>query len=223
MYRYEVTSSVKSDIEGVVGRPVFYDEDGKYYINSPKHSIAFQYYDSASDQNVSKTLDQICADLYPSTPTFAENSTQSDIGDEVIKVQPQPSVDNVTLRIEGDYWTCPANTSTIHYVALNDDYMIRGAEFQFVNGKAGDTVEVWVTDKDGVVYPAGTQLTKYVQKFCVYDHEPNTQAWVADLVDDDVSDEVPSVFYLEFKYTNNQAAGQPDVKAVVNFWMYKKT
>ena len=139
----------------------------------------------------------------------------------VTKTQNQPSSVSSSLRIEGDTWNCPANTATTHYIPLNDDYMIRGAEFQFVNGKAGDYVEVWVTDKDGAVYPAGTQLTKYVNKFCVYEHEPNTQAWVADLVDDDVSDEVPSVFYLEFKYTNAQASGA-DVKAIVNFWMYKR-
>lgn len=220
MYRYEVTSTVRGDIEGVVGRPVFYDEDGKFYINGDKRQIAFQYWDATAEADVSKTLDQICQDLY--STDFDAQSTETVMPEEVLKVKPQPSQHQVTLRIEGDTWNCPADTETTHYIALNDDYMIRGAEFQFVNGKAGDFVEVWVTDKDGVVYPAGTKLTKYVNKFCVYDHEPNTQAWVADLVDDDASDEVPSVFYLEFKYTNNQAAGSDAVIAVVNFWMYKK-
>lgn len=141
---------------------------------------------------------------------------------EILVVQPRPSVNEVSLRIHGDYWNCPANTSTTHYFPLNDDYEVRGAEFQFVNGKAGDYVEVWVTDKDGVLYPAGTRLTKYIEKFCVYEHEPGTQAWVADLVDDDTSDLVPSVFYFEFVYTNNQPALSDDVKAIVNFWMYKR-
>ena len=75
MYRYEVTASVKSDIEGVVGRPMFYDDGGKYYIDDPKHTIAVQYFDATAEQVVSKTLDQICQDLY--TEDFADKSTQS--------------------------------------------------------------------------------------------------------------------------------------------------
>ena len=76
MYRYEVTSTVKSDIEGVIGRPVFYDDGGKYYIDAPNHEKAFQYFDSATDSVKSETLDQICQDLY--TEDFADKSTQHD-------------------------------------------------------------------------------------------------------------------------------------------------
>ena len=160
-----------------------------------------------------------------------EDNYQSTANGAVISTtQNRPSRYQVSLRIEGDNWQCPAKTNapdpdlvTIHDVPLNADYEIRGAEFQFINGKAGDFVEVWVTDRIGAVYPAGTRLTKYVNKFCVYDHPAGTQAWVADLVDDDTSDLVPSVFVLEFSYTNKQPAGSPPVEAIVNFWMYERT
>ena len=64
MYRYEVDATTKSDIEGVIGRPVFYDDGGKYYIDDPNQVKSFQYYDSGTDTHISKTLDQICQDLY---------------------------------------------------------------------------------------------------------------------------------------------------------------
>lgn len=134
-----------------------------------------------------------------------------------------PSKFKTSLRLQGDSWFCPANQQTTHFMSLGTDYEIRGAEFQMINGKFGDTVELWVTDKDGIAYPAGTRLTKYVPKFCVYEHEPNTTALIVDLVDEDTSDLVPSFLYLEFLYTNSQPAGNADVKFIVNFWMYERS
>lgn len=193
-----------------------------YYQIQPIEEAKFAASDTLVDDIVADKA--IMSESNDSTGHISGHSQQIDFlkGNLPARVTPTPSQYNVSLRIEGDTWSCPANTNTTHYVALNDDYEIRGAEFQFVNGKAGDYVEVWVTDKDGILYPAGTRLTQYVNKFCVYEHEPNTQAWVADLVDDDTSDEVPSVLYLEFIYHNVQTAGSDAVTAVVNFWMYKR-
>lgn len=89
MYRYEVTSSVKSDIENVIGRPYFYEDDSKYYIDSPKHQVAIQYFHAPTDQIKSETLDQICQDLYSSD--FSANSTQSEISSrEEVEVKYHP-------------------------------------------------------------------------------------------------------------------------------------
>lgn len=74
MYRYEVEASVKSDIEGVVGRPVFYEDESKFYIDAPGHEKSIMYWDNASSADVAKTLDQICDDLY--SDTFANKSTK---------------------------------------------------------------------------------------------------------------------------------------------------
>lgn len=76
MYRYEVTSTVRSDIEGVIGKPIFYDDLGTWYIDSPNHTKSFQYFDSGTDSWKSETLDQICQTLYSSD--FSANSTQHD-------------------------------------------------------------------------------------------------------------------------------------------------
>lgn len=76
MYRYEVTESVKNDINGVVGRPLFYNDGGKFYIDDPNHEKSIQYWDSATDSVVVKTLDDICQDLYSSD--FDINSTQEE-------------------------------------------------------------------------------------------------------------------------------------------------
>jgi len=76
MYRYEVTQTVKNDIEGVIGRPVFYLDSSKYYIDSPNEIKTFQYHDSSTGDVITKTLDQICTDLYSSD--FSANSTQSE-------------------------------------------------------------------------------------------------------------------------------------------------
>ena len=97
--------------------------------------------------------------------TTPKNSDQTDYEDNyqanknadiILKTQNKPSTYDVSLRIEGESWLCPADTETTFHFPLNDDYEIRGAEFQFVNGKYGDFVEVWITDKDGAVYPAGS-------------------------------------------------------------------
>jgi hypothetical protein len=73
MYRYEVTSLVKSDIEGVVGRPLFYEDDSKFYINDPDHQNSFQYFDSQGE-TVTSNLDTVCNQLYSSD--FLANSTK---------------------------------------------------------------------------------------------------------------------------------------------------
>lgn len=158
----------------------------------------------------------------PDATDYETNYQPSKDQDVVTITQKRPSTYAVSLRIKGDSWSCPANTTTTHYVPLSTDYEIRGAEMQFVNGRAGDYAEVWVTDKDGAFYPAGTQIAKYMEKLCIYEHTPGSQAAVTDLVDDDTSDLIPGSFYLEIKYTNNQTAGSDDVICVVNFWLYER-
>lgn len=63
MYRYEVTESVKDAIEGVIGRPVFYEDNETFYIDDPNQRKVFQYYDGNGDL-ISKDLDAICQDIY---------------------------------------------------------------------------------------------------------------------------------------------------------------
>lgn len=75
MYRYEVTSAVKADIESVVGRPIFYHEEDKFYINGDRRDVSIQYHHAATDTFKSETLDQICQELYSSD--FSSNSTQT--------------------------------------------------------------------------------------------------------------------------------------------------
>lgn len=140
----------------------------------------------------------------------------------VTKTQNSAAAVPVSLRLEGMTFSAPANTTTTYWYKLPADYRIRGAEFQLNNSKFGDIIRVWLTDHDGVVYPVDTRLTPYVPKMYAYHHEPGTTAPVLDLVDDDTSDEVSSVFYLEFEYENNQTTGS-DVEFIANFWMYEET
>lgn len=134
-----------------------------------------------------------------------------------------PSAYNTSVRFAGTSFTAPPNASTTHWYPLSNDYEIRGAEFQSVGSQFGDYVEMWVTDKDGIVYPAGTRLTKYVDKFYLFEHEAGTTAPLVDLVDDDNSDEVPSIFYIEFLLTNAQPdPGGNTVKFISNFWLYER-
>jgi len=74
MYRYEVDSTTRNDIEGVIGRPKFYEDGGKYYIDGVSKDVATQYWDQATDSIVTKTLDEICQDLY--SLDFVDKSTE---------------------------------------------------------------------------------------------------------------------------------------------------
>lgn len=75
MYRYEVTDLVRSDIEGLVGKTVFYADQSKWYINDINRDVVIQYHDAAADVIKSETLDQICQSLY--TTDFDAQSTKS--------------------------------------------------------------------------------------------------------------------------------------------------
>lgn len=74
MYRYEVTATVKADIEGVTKKSHFYNYLGKFYINEDKKDLSINYYDSVADSFPTKTLDGICQDLYATD--FASQSTE---------------------------------------------------------------------------------------------------------------------------------------------------
>jgi len=226
MYRYEVTESVKDDIEGVVGRPLFYDDGGDYFIDAPKHTIAIQYNDSATGDVVSNTLDQICDDLYSSD--FAANSTEHEVSGEVIKVQPQPSTEDVSLRLEGVHFTAAPNSTTTHFEkvggVLNKDYYLRGGELQAVNASSGDTFEVHITDKDNILgYGANFRVSDYIPKMYLFKHTSGANAPIIDIVDDDVSALISQHLYFELVCNNNQpVSGGNTIDIVINFWKYIK-
>lgn len=77
MFRYLVTTAVRDSINGVIGRPIFYQDGTGWYIDSPKHLSQFTYYDAGTDQNITRSLDQICQDLY--TTDFAAQSTEEEV------------------------------------------------------------------------------------------------------------------------------------------------
>lgn len=157
MYRYEVTATVKSDIEGVVGKPLFYDGGGKYYINDPTHTIAIQYWDSVTDSFLSKTLDQICNDLY--SDTFANKSTQSEYH-EIQHVQTDSTVPfaaknlpdgkKLFARTHGKKFTLTAGSNTIDFDIPYAQAKLTGLEI--INGEAGDNIDFFILDDDVGTY-----------------------------------------------------------------------
>lgn len=79
MYRYEVTLSVKNSIEGEIGKPLFYTEDSKYYINDDNRHVPIYYNESDGQGDFNptqKTLDEICQKLF--TTDFSAQSTQTE-------------------------------------------------------------------------------------------------------------------------------------------------
>lgn len=145
MYRYEVTSSVKSDIEGVVGKPVFYDDGGKYYINEPIEQIAIQYYQSSSDSYVSETLDQICQDLYSSD--FSANSTKLEYVESGI--DPDTGGQIVTTKTVPEGWAIQQFETEYKTSALDsihekdsDNNDIGWTSLKFYEGSHGSETEI---------------------------------------------------------------------------------
>lgn len=134
--------------------------------------------------------------------------------DVVQRVSAEPT----SIRLIGDTFSAPINQATTLWVPLDSDRQIRGASVQCVNGQAGDWIECWVTDHDGVVYPADTRLTNYIPKFCVYQHDTGSSAPIFDIVDPDASDTVPGFLYLEIVYHAANSGVQREV--ILNFWTY---
>lgn len=217
----EITYSIASDTaNGLMNSPRLHEE-----MLAGSFSVQF---DSIHHQSGSDSFDVVFNGTHSAADeTAADAIVAAHSGADPVELIPSvkvvPSDVPTSLRLEGLSFSAPPNTTTTYNYKLPDNYRIRGAEFQINNASRGttpDIIKVWVTDVDGAVYPAGTRLTQYVPNMHVYKHEPGTYAQVLDLVDDDTSDEVPSVFYLEFEYTNNQPAGNDDVLFIANFWMY---
>jgi len=74
MYRYEVDENTRTDIENIIGKPYFYEDNSKYYVDDFKKDVSIQYYDQTSDQFLTKNLDELCQELY--SLNFEDKSTK---------------------------------------------------------------------------------------------------------------------------------------------------
>jgi hypothetical protein len=159
MYRYEVTTVVRDAINGVVGRPLFYEDASKWYINSPEHLSSFQFYDAGTDTVKSETLDQICQALYSSD--FSANSTQEDYVQELISSEGAPVYaptfeDDLGLsaNFAGSLYSCTAGQTNIFDKLVTTKIKIRGGWYEVFQDPtapvtvAGDYLEFSVVDKD---------------------------------------------------------------------------
>ena len=141
MFRYEVTSSDRTDIENVVGRPIFYEDNSKHYIDAPNHIKSIQYYDSGTDTVKSETLDQICQALY--SEDFADRSTESEY--EII--------DQVQLtKVDPD-----TGAPLISTKKLRDGHYFQYREIEFETSKLNS-----VHDRDKAGNDLGTTTIKFL-------------------------------------------------------------
>lgn len=199
--------------------PILKDDDSQtgYYLVSvfDQYALEFKYFRKYTQEECEAEIVIIKAGLSPDNELHV-----------VQKVQNTPSGVRTSLRLEGDYFTAAPNTTTTHWHkiggVLDIDYQLRGAEVQFVSAKAGDWVEVYVTDKDNVLgLGENVRLKPFAPKFYCFEHNTASAAPPIDLVDDDTSDLINKNLYIEIVYKNNQPAiGGNTVSCVINFWKY---
>lgn len=128
------------------------------------------------------------------------------------------SKDPTSIRLIGETFTATNNASTTLWVPLGTDRQIRGASVQCINGKAGDWIETWVSDRTGTFGPNPTRITNYIPKFCVFEHGTGDSAPIFNIVDPDASDTVPGFLDLEIVY--HAIDSGTDRQIVLNFWTY---
>ena len=147
MYRYEVTLQVKNDIEGVIGRPYFYEDNSKYYVDAPKHEISIQYHDPNVDQFLSKTLDQICLDLY--STDFFQNSTRSEIPKDIENLpftsKILPNGQKLFKRVHGVSSSVSGNsTENIEFIVPYTQCKVTAVEL--IGAEIGDSCNFYIYD-----------------------------------------------------------------------------
>lgn len=153
MYRYEVTLTIKSDIENIVGKPLFYEDTSKYYIDGNKKDVSIQYYDNITDSFLSKTLDELCQQLY--STDFSSQSVEHEykIIDEVmVDSQPPfaakvlPNGKKLYARTRGASFAVSTGVNTLDFDIPYPTCKITGLEI--INGEVGDKVDLFILDDD---------------------------------------------------------------------------
>jgi hypothetical protein len=76
----------------------------------------------------------------------------------------------------GSSFTAVAGVSTPHDVHIDQTCKLFSGSFHVAGSTQGDTIEFEVVDVDGVLAPAGTVLTQYVDSMFVVDDERRTLA-----------------------------------------------
>jgi hypothetical protein len=76
----------------------------------------------------------------------------------------------------GSTFTAVAGVSTPHDVLVDQTCQLFSGSFHVASATQGDTIEFEVVDVDGVLAPAGTVLTQYVDSLYVVDGERRTLA-----------------------------------------------
>ena len=76
----------------------------------------------------------------------------------------------------GASFTAVAGVSTPHDVRIDQTCKLFSGSYHVAGATQGDTIEFEVVDVDGVLAPAGTVLTQYVDSFYVVDGERRTLA-----------------------------------------------
>ena len=177
MYRYEVALSVKNDIENVTKKSHFYTEAGKYYINEDARNVAINYYDLATDSYPTKTLDDICQDLY--TTDFDAQSTQEEYSaaqavELVNKITPSTKVPVVAVqKSEGSDFSRASHDWTKRTSWYTDSVRVTGETptldtglvYDLANSNIINLVSGDVSDEDDFsaaylvkVYDGGTEI-----------------------------------------------------------------
>jgi len=144
MYRYEVDSTTRSDIETRIGKPFFYEDNLKFYVDGYKKDVSIQYYDSITDSFKTENLDEICQALY--SLDFSDKSTEH-LMEEIQKVKASPFADKQDLffRGQGIQQTITANsTEDIIYIIPYTKCKINGIEVLY--GNNGDTCNFKILD-----------------------------------------------------------------------------
>lgn len=96
MYRYEVTESIKNDVHAKIGKPYFYLDNEKWYVDQANTEKSIRYFDSVNDVFVTETIDEIFIDLYGSD--LESNSTKTNYSDIEIDVDGRQIVRTATTK-----------------------------------------------------------------------------------------------------------------------------
>ena len=161
MYRYEVSLTVKNDIEQEIGKPLFYTENSKYYINDDNRHTVIHYNESdgQGDFNpVMKDLDEICQKLY--TSNFSDNSTQEEYIEPATHVQTDyhppfaaktlPNGKKLYARTHGKKFTVTPGQNTLEFDIPYGECKLSGV--QIINCELAECLDFFVLDDDVGTY-----------------------------------------------------------------------
>jgi len=205
MSRYEVSLDVKVAIEGLTQKHHFYEDLGHYYIDESKRWLSINYYDSVTDSYPTKTLDQICQDLY--STDFSAQSTIVAEKPVILRTQTYIGSHNIVLREFGYNFIATANTNTAGDMVLPVKYL-RGAGFETEDHVFGDSITVQIVDKDNVLgYGAGLVVNTFGQTIQI----PRTGFFT--VLSEAISSAIPTGLYFRVIY---HSVGTTSVKMRVN-------